>query len=237
MVVIGNEILSGKIVDSNSAFLAKELRSLGVSLERILVIPDDVEVIADTVSECASGFDLVFTSGGVGPTHDDITVEGIAHGFGCSVIHHPELRAILEKHLGEDLTAAQLKMTAVPEGSELITDDDLSFPTVLYRNVYILPGIPEIFEAKVSGLRERFRDQPYHLRQVLVRNSEAELAVFLNATLEAFPDLVLGSYPKLGNPDYSVRVTLESLDEDYVDAALADLVGRLPVDSVVSVER
>jgi len=236
LVVIGNEILSGKVTDTNTPFLARELRCLGVSLERVVVIPDDVEQIAADVAAFSRRYDVVFTSGGVGPTHDDITMDGVAAAFGRPLVEHGELRRAIESFVGNRVNAAHLKMAQIPEGAELIVDDKLAFPTVLVENVYILPGIPELFQAKVISLRDRFRTRPYYLRQVLVRDNETLIAEFLNATLTAFPELLLGSYPKLSDPEYRVRLTLESKDEAYVERALADLVGRLPSGCVFRVE-
>jgi FAD synthetase len=237
MVVIGNEILSGKIVDSNSGFLARELRGVGVSLERIMVIPDETSTIADTVRSCSERFDLVFTSGGVGPTHDDLTISGVAAAFSVAVVEHPQLRAVIDRVGGDRPGAAMLKMAEVPAGAELVGAKEDVFPTVRIGNVYVLPGIPEIFEAKVRALLERFRSAPFHIRQVFISVYETAIAEYLDATLAAFPDLLLGSYPKLSHPDYQVRVTLESKDEAYLDAALDDLVGRMPAGYVLKIER
>lgn len=234
-VVIGNEILSGKVVDANTPYLAKELRTLGVALERVSVIPDDIETIASTVRSHAERFDVVFTSGGVGPTHDDITMDGIALAFDVEVVVHPVLRKAIEDYVREP-NESHLKMAAVPDGSELVAGEHKAFPTVLMRNVYILPGIPEIFRAKVDALRDRLRTRPYHLRQVLVAENETAIANFLNATMDAFPELLLGSYPKLSHPEYKVRLTLESKDEQYVVAALDDLIDRMPKGYIVKIE-
>ncbi len=145
IVVIGNEILSGKTVDSNSAFLARELRQLGVTLKRITVIPDELDVIAETVRDFHSKCDIVFTSGGVGPTHDDITIAGVACALGRRVIVHPVLESKIREYLRDrPVNAAHLKMAEVPEGAELLMDDKLRFPTIKVENIYILPGIPEI---------------------------------------------------------------------------------------------
>jgi FAD synthetase len=236
LVVIGNEILSGKVTDTNTPFLARQMRDLGVSLERVVVIPDDVVQIAAVVREFSRRFDVVFTSGGVGPTHDDITMEGVAAAFGRPLVEHADLRAAIEKYVGNRVNAAHLKMAQIPEGSELLIDDKLAFPTVVVENVYILPGIPELFEAKIVSLRDRFRTRPYFLRQVLVRDNETLIAEFLNATLALFPELMLGSYPKLSDPNYRVRLTLESKDESYLERALEDLVRRLPAGCVFRVE-
>lgn len=237
MVVIGNEILSGKVVDSNSPYLARELRTAGVELERILVIPDEIDVIAETVRSCSRKYDLVFTSGGVGPTHDDMTIAGVAKAFLAKVVIDPQLRAVIEEVGQGEPSASFLKMAEVPEGAQLVVGGGRHFPTVVIDNVYILPGIPEIFEAKVAALREHFRTEPFYLRQVLVSADETAIADYLNATLDAFPDLLLGSYPKLANPQYRVRLTLESKDESYLDRALEDLVGRMPANYIVKIER
>jgi FAD synthetase len=236
LIVIGNEILSGKVTDTNTPFLAREMRCLGVSLERVVVIPDNLEQIATEVSGFSQRYDVVFTSGGVGPTHDDITMDGVAAAFGRPLVEHPDLREAIEQFVGSRMNAAHLKMAQLPEGAELIVDDKLAFPTVLVENVYVLPGIPELFQAKIVSLRDRFRTRPFYLRQILVRDNETRIAEFLNATLVAFPELLLGSYPKLSDPEYRVRLTLESKDEAYVERALADLVGRLPAGCVFRVE-
>jgi len=163
-------------------------------------------------------------------------MEGVAAAFGLRLVEHGELRRAIESFVGSRVNSAHLKMAQIPEGAELIVDDKLAFPTVLVRNVYILPGIPELFQAKILSLRERFSVRPYFLRQVLVRDNETRIAEFLNATLMAFPELLLGSYPKLSDPNYRVRLTLESKDESYLERALADLVARLPAGCVFRVE-
>src|SRR6059058_4492948 len=119
IVLIGNEILSGKVVDANAAYLCRELRQLGVDVRRITVIPDEIQLIAATVSEFSRSFDVVFTSGGVGPTHDDVTVEGVARAFGSPVVRHPTLVALLRDFYKDDLNEARLKMAEVPDGAEL----------------------------------------------------------------------------------------------------------------------
>ena len=234
IILVGNEILSGKVVDANAAHLCRELRELGVDVRRISVIPDEVALIAEEVRAFSAQFDIVFTSGGVGPTHDDVTIEGVARAMGVAVVRHPTLVALLERYYGGAPTEASLRMAAVPEGAELI-GQSLRFPTVLMRNVYVLPGVPEIFRQKFEALRERFRDEPIHLKCVFVRIGEGALAAHLNGLLEEFPALMLGSYPEFSNPEYRVKVTLESRDESYLDAALERLLAGLPVDAVVKV--
>jgi molybdenum cofactor synthesis domain-containing protein len=235
IILIGNEILSGKIQDENAVYLCRELRALGVDVRRITVIPDEVLLIAEEVAVFTKSFDLVFTSGGVGPTHDDVTIEGVARAMGVPVVRHPELVALLERHYRGRVTPAALRMAEIPEGAELLTDGSVRFPTIRMRNVYILPGVPEIFRQKFDALRERFRDQPIHLKNVFVRIGEGTLADYLNRLLESFPLLQLGSYPEFSNPEYQVKVTLESRDRAYLEQALGELLAQLPPDAVVKV--
>jgi molybdenum cofactor synthesis domain-containing protein len=235
IILIGNEILSGKIRDENAAYLCRELRALGVDVRRIAVIPDEVGLIADEVAGFSKAFDLVFTSGGVGPTHDDVTIEGVARAMTVPVVRHPDLVALLERYYRGNVTEAALRMAEIPEGAELVTGGTLRFPTILMRNVYVLPGVPEIFRQKFDALRERFRDQPIHLKNVFVRIGEGLLAEYLNGLLHSFPLLQLGSYPEFSNPEYQVKVTLESRDRGYLDQALGDFLARLPADAVVKV--
>ena len=235
-VMIGNEILSGKVTDTNSPFLAGELRGLGVALKRVAVIPDELDVIGHEVRTCHDTYDVVFTSGGVGPTHDDITMEGIARGLGRKVILHPDIESKLRGFYGDKINRARLKMAEVPEGAELIADVNLNFPTIKVENIYILPGIPEIFRQKFLSLKPRFETTPYCLKVVYTGVGEGTIAEFLDDTLREFPDLMLGSYPKIGDPDYMVKVTLESKDAAYVERALRHLLRVLPAGSVVRTE-
>jgi FAD synthetase len=237
IILIGNEILSGKTRDENAAYLCRELRALGVDVRRIAVIPDEVGLIADEVATFTKAFDLVFTSGGVGPTHDDVTMEGVARAMAVPVVRHPELVALLERYYRGTVTEAALRMAETPEGAELVTGGTLRFPTILMRNVYVLPGVPEIFRQKFDALKERFRDAPFHLCCVYVSMGEGTLADHLNALLAGHPELLLGSYPEFSNPEYKVKVTLESKDRGYLDDAVTDLLGRLPQDAVVRIDR
>jgi FAD synthetase len=236
IIVIGNEILSGKVTDTNSPFLARELRGLGVTVRRILTIPDELDQIAEAAAEFHGAYDHVFTSGGVGPTHDDVTIEGVARGLGRRVVRHPAIEGRIREYYKDKTNEARLKMAEVPEGTELIVDGRLGFPTLKCENVYILPGIPEILEQKFHAIRDRFAASPYFLRVVYTSEGEGSIAEHLNTTLAAFPELLLGSYPKIGDPDYAVKLTLESKDRDYVERALAHLLALLPAESVVRTE-
>jgi FAD synthetase len=232
IVIIGNEILSGKVQDVNAAYLLRELRVLGVDVKKVSVIPDEIDVIAMEVVTFSRQFDVVFTSGGVGPTHDDVTIEGIAKAFGRRVIRHPELEHLLRSRYGGDLNEARLKLTEVPEGAVLVREDGLWLPAVTVENVFIFPGIPDLLRQKFESIKERFREQPYFLRRVYVKEGEGNIAAYLHDLLREFPDLLLGSYPDIHNASYKVMLTLESKDERYVHSALERLLTLLPPDSV-----
>jgi molybdenum cofactor synthesis domain-containing protein len=235
IILIGNEILSGKVADANAAYLCRELRALGVETRRISVIPDEVELIADEVARFSRDYDIVFTSGGVGPTHDDVTIQGVARAMAVKVVRHPRLVAVLEGYYGDRLSDTHLRMAETPDGAELVGGEPLRFPTIVMRNVYVLPGVPEIFRQKFDAIRERFRDEPIHLKNVFVRIGEGTLAGHLNALLADFPALLLGSYPEFSNPEYKVKVTLESRDPGYLESALREFLRRLPEGALVRV--
>jgi len=236
LLVIGNEILSGKVVDTNSPYLARELRELGVDLDRILTIPDDVDVIAREVRAMSEAYDFVFTSGGIGPTHDDLTMDGVAAAFGREIELNASMCERMERAQGEAPNESQRKMALIPAGAVLLDAGDLWFPVVVVENVYIFPGIPQLLRKKFESIRERFRGVPFHLRRVYVKRHESEIAHSLNDLLGEFGALMLGSYPRIGEEHYDVLLTLESRDSDYLDRALASLLERLPDDAIHQVE-
>ena len=236
VLIIGNEVLSGKVQDANSPFFARALRDLGVDLRRITVVPDEVEVIAAEVRAFARAYDLVFTSGGVGPTHDDVTIEAVAHAFGRAVVREPTLERVLREFYRARITEAHLKMAEMPEGGELVGADSLVFPVIAFRNIYIFPGIPEILRQKFLAVQERFRDAPFQLQQVYVDMDEGDLADALHAVLREFPALQIGSYPEMNAPGYKVKVTIEAKDRAPVDGAVARLRALLPARAIVRIE-
>lgn len=236
IVIIGNEVLSGKTQDTNSYFFCTELRRLGVEVRKISTIQDDIPIIGQEVAAFSKQFDYVFTSGGVGPTHDDVTIEGIARGFGLKVVRHPDIERRMRQRFGADLNEARLRMANVPEGAALLPPDAAFAPIVNVYNVYIFPGIPKILEERFHSIKERFRDSPYFLKNVYVKYGEGVIAAVLNDLLAKFPQLMLGSYPVLDVPEYKVKVTLESKDRAYLDRALQAFLAALPADAVQRVE-
>jgi molybdenum cofactor synthesis domain-containing protein len=227
IVIIGNEILSGKFADENAAFLIGELRALGVELGRISVIPDDEADIAETVTRHAARFDMVFTSGGVGPTHDDVTIAGIARGFGVGVVRHPVLMDLLRAYYGDRLTESHLRLAEVPEGTEMVYGTDPVWPVVMFRNVYILPGVPSLVRRKFLQVRERFASRPFRTGRVYLMADEAANADELTRVVATHQGVSFGSYPRVDEPDFRVLLTVESQDEAAARAACAALVAAL----------
>ncbi|TMA55420.1 MAG: competence/damage-inducible protein A, partial [Deltaproteobacteria bacterium] len=193
---------------------------------------DEIDIIGREVAEFSKRFDYVFTSGGVGPTHDDVTIEGVAHGFGIKVVRHPDIERRMRQRFGDQVNDARLRMANVPEGATLLATDAPFAAIVKIHNVYIFPGIPKILEERFHEIKEIFRDAPYYLKNVYVRYGEGVIATILNDLLVKFPELMLGSYPVLDLPDYKVKVTLESKDSKYLDQALQAFVAALPADAV-----
>jgi molybdenum cofactor synthesis domain-containing protein len=236
LLVIGNEILSGKVRDTNSAFLAVELRKLGVDLERILTIPDEIDLIARETKDMSERFDYVFTSGGIGPTHDDMTMDGIALAFDRQLEMNQSMVDRMARYSEKPLNDAMKKMAIIPTGSEILDVGGLWFPVVVVENVHIFPGIPELFEKKFHSIADRFRGVPFQLKKIYVRPAESDIAETLNALLREFPELMLGSYPRINEEHYRVMLTLESRDEAYVESATETLVKNLPDDAVYKIE-
>jgi molybdenum cofactor synthesis domain-containing protein len=244
ILVIGDEILSGKTRDQNAHLLISELRELGVSLRRIVVIPDDIEVVAAATRELAASHDVVFTSGGIGPTHDDVTIQGIARAFDLAIVRHPELEGIIRHYFKDQVDESHLRMADVPDGTVLIRTGNLSWPVPACRNVYILPGVPEHFRVKFLAIRERFRAAPFHLRIIYISSDEFDIATNLTMVAATHLDVAIGSYPyvgpnvgpNVGVDEYKVKLTLESKDESALELALRDLLSRLDPASIVRTE-
>ncbi len=227
IVIIGDEILTGKFADENAAFLIGELRALGVDLRRITMIPDVIEDIAATVTDFAGRFDHVFTSGGVGPTHDDMTMAGIAHGFGTRVVRQPVLEDKVRAYWGDKVTDANLRLADVPDGAELVYGKDQVWPVVAYRNVYILPGVPTLFRRKFVDIRDRFRAEPLTVARLYLDAEEGQIAADLDAVVAAFPSVRIGSYPRFSEKDFKVLITFEGQRAADVAGAQRMLAERI----------
>jgi molybdopterin-biosynthesis enzyme MoeA-like protein len=181
-----------------------------------IVIPDEPDVIQETIQAYRTRFTYIFTSGGLGPTHDDVTVEGVALALGVEVVRHPFLEKKLREFFGNRLEEASLKMAEVPEGSVLHFYDRLSFPVLAVENIYLLPGIPELFREKFEAIKENFRTRPYYTEEILCNQRESEIADLLSEALDRFPSIKIGSYPQWREGEWRVKVVVESKEKKSV---------------------
>jgi molybdenum cofactor synthesis domain-containing protein len=228
-LLIGNELLSGKIHEGNLVELARTLRAGGVRLCRVVMVPDEMVVIAREVRALSDAHDVVFTSGGVGPTHDDITLEAVAEAFGVRAVVHPEFEALLRNVYGARMTPGHLRMALVPEGAELVRHEETRWPTVLMRNVWVLPGVPEAFRMKLAVVRDRVRGpKPFLTREVLTNMDEPDLKPLLDRVVASHPEVDVGSYPKWFDSRYKTKITFDTTDADKLEAAVGEFLSLLP---------
>lgn len=221
LLVIGNEILSGKVADLNIHFLAGELFDLGWELKEVSVVGDVQDHIVETLRRFHASYDHVFTSGGVGPTHDDITLESVALALERKIVNSPMLEKILKKHYKTDhLTPAQQRLAWICEGSTLHYGPDSLYPQLVVDRVYPLPGIPELFRKKFLELKTLWPavDRPGRRCFEFIA-VETELAAALGAIAEEYPAVSLGSYPKELAEVWHLELVLESRDHEALDAA------------------
>jgi FAD synthetase len=236
IVIIGNEILSGMTTDYNSQFMARELNSYGVKVCRTAIIPDEVAEIKKTVWQFSNEFTHVFTSGGIGPTHDDVTIEAISAAFQVKTVVHPYLKCLLRERFGDNLTSEKLKMAQIPEGAKLITDQCLKFPLIKFRNVFILPGVPKLLRDKFAVSIKSFRSHALFVKKIHVARCESEIATFLNNIVRDHREVRIGSYPSGKNGCSSVLITLEACRKHQVQKALEHLMLGLPDKSITQIE-
>jgi molybdenum cofactor synthesis domain-containing protein len=230
-LIIGNELLSGKIEEKNLAVLAQSLRKLGILLRRVVMVLDDVEEIAREVKELSAAHDFLFTSGGVGPTHDDVTIEAVAKAFGVRVVSSESMEEMLRSHYRERTTEGHLRMALIPEGAALETTAEISWPTVRIQNTWVMPGIPEVFRMKIPVVIEKLGvtgDQAFVSRAVYTRMDEGDLKPLLDGVVAGHPDVDVGSYPKWLDAAYKTKVTFDGRDEARVLAARDAFVAMLP---------
>lgn len=229
VIVIGEEILSGKFADENGPWLIGRLRSLGCDLRRLVVVGDEPDAIAEEVRRCAGAHDHVLTTGGVGPTHDDRTFEGIGLGFGAPLVEHPELAALLDAY---DLprTETNLRMVRVPSGAVLERGRG-GFPTVRVRNVWIFPGVPVLMRARFEELAHAFAGEPVRTERIEVERREVEVAAAVQDVAAAFPTVSIGSYPRYDDAgrEHRLVITLEARDPSALAQAAARLASDLGV--------
>ena len=236
-LIIGNELLTGKVAEGNLIVLARLLRTLGIQLRRVVMILDDVETIAREVKSLSEAFDVVFTSGGIGPTHDDVTIEGVARAFGVRVVHAPEIERLIVSHYRDGCTTNHLLLARVPEGARLVSTPRSPWPTVVMRNVWVLPGVPEVFRMKMLHVESVLGvDTPYVSFAVFTTLEESELKPLLDDVVAAHREVDIGSYPKWSDPEYKTKLTFDGLDAAKARAARDAFAAGLPEATLVRIE-
>ena len=239
LVVVGSEVLSAKVEDENSPWLARLLRARGVALRAIAVVPDDLDAVAEAVDRERRRAGWLFTSGGIGPTHDDLTLAAVARALGRPLVRLPPLEATIRAihgrhHPGEPFPEMALRMADVPEGTHLAGDP--GYPTLLCENVIMLPGVPRFFRYQVERVAELLAGSPFRLATLFLGVREELVAAPLDAVARAHPRVEIGSYPQFDGGDHLVRVTVEARDLAAVQAALRALRSALPVGAILREE-
>ena len=227
IVIIGNEILSGRTADRNMPFLASRLNELGIQVREARVVPDLEAEIVRAVNECRARHDYVFTTGGIGPTHDDITGDAIAKAFGVGIDYHPQAMAILRAHYagsGAELNEARMRMARIPFGAELVENPVSKAPGYHLGNVFVLAGVPAIMQAMFESLKhELVGGQPVRSLSIAVYLAEGAIAKGLGELAARYPDVDLGSYPFYRQGRFGTSIVGRSTDEGRLQAAAAEL--------------
>ena len=228
MIVIGNEILSGRTQDKNLAYIATRLNELGVQLKEARVVSDDQDAIVAAVNETRARFDYVFTSGGIGPTHDDITADAIAAAFRVGIDRNPEAVAILEAHYEPGmLNEARMRMTRIPFGASLVDNPVSKAPGFRLENVYVFAGVPSIMQAMFEGIRhELVGGTPTRSVTIASFLPEGILAEPLGTLQQRYPDIEIGSYPFYRTSRFGTSIVLRGTDEAALTGA-ADGLRRI----------
>ncbi len=227
VLVIGNEILSGRTQDANLSFLGRRLNEIGIRLTEARVIPDIEPVIVETLNEVRARFDYVFTTGGIGPTHDDITAGCVAKAFGHPLTLNPEARARLEAHYPPgQLNEARLRMAHTPEGARLIDNPVSTAPGFQVENVFVMAGIPAIMQAMFEGIVHRLvGGKPLLSRSLTIAIGEGNIAQDLGRLQDTYPDVEMGSYPFNRQGNIGTRLVLRATEPARLDAAARELDG------------
>lgn len=232
MIVIGDEILSGRTRDSNMHYLAGELTKVGIDLREVRMVSDDAPAIVAAVKALSAAYTHVFTSGGIGPTHDDITADCIAEAFGRSIDVRDDARALLAAHYartGGELNTARLRMARIPEGASLIENPVSVAPGFTVGNVHVMAGVPTVFQAMVASILPTLTGGKPLLSQTLrIQRGEGDIAGPLGELALRYPELSIGSYPYQMNGVFGANIVIRGQDGAQVDAAMAELSALFP---------
>ena len=228
LLIIGNEILSGRTQDTNLNAVAKKLGSVGIALKEARVVPDVESEIVPALNALRPRYTYVFTTGGIGPTHDDITVEAVAAAFGVKVIEHPQARVLLMAHYGDKINPARLRMARTPEGATLIANPISKAPGIKIDNVYVMAGVPDIMRAMLDGVVATLRHGPaLHSLTVSAFIAESLIAEELGAIAARYPQLDIGSYPWVKDGRFGTALVTRGTDEAAVRKASEEIAAAV----------
>ncbi|MEP4195188.1 MAG: molybdopterin-binding protein [Aliishimia sp.] len=232
MLVIGDEILSGRTRDANMHHLAAELTEIGITLAEVRIVSDDRDAIIKAAQALSTEYDSVFSSGGIGPTHDDITADCMAAAFGASIDVRDDARALLQAHydkMGFEINEARLRMARIPEGATLIDNPVSIAPGFTIGNVHVMAGVPAVFKAMVATVLPTLTGGAPLLSQSLrIFRGEGDIAGPLGALAQAYPDLSIGSYPFQRDGVFGAQIVIRGVDQSEVEAAMAKLKVEFP---------
>ncbi|HYR56461.1 MAG TPA: molybdopterin-binding protein [Myxococcaceae bacterium] len=236
-VIIGNEVLTAKIQDLNGPLLARRLRDRGIALRSISVVPDEIDAIVGAVTHARAIASHVFTSGGIGPTHDDVTVRAVALALGRPVVRLRSLEEMVRAHYGQALTPEALRLAEAPEGTELLWREGIWYPILNCEGVYLLPGVPQLFKRQLEAVLARMEGIPVRLRSLYLSLEEPAIAHVLDRIALEHPRVTIGSYPEFDRSvGYRVKVTVENAQSALVDEVVARLERELPQGSILRMD-
>lgn len=243
IIVIGDEILKGQVQDSNSHFIISRLYNIGVRVMKVSVVGDDIDEISDEVRKFSHLYTFVITSGGIGPTHDDVTFEGVAKAFEENVYPHPELVKICSDfYKTTDLSSPVMKLASVPKSAKLkygfdpIQNQRSKFPNISVKNVYIFPGVPPLLEKSFAMLCEDLfggSGSKFFKSDLFLNQNEVSIAENLSTAVKEFPSVAFGSYPQFDNRSYCLKLTVEANSPELLSKAVDRLKELLPQDCLV----
>ena len=234
MLVIGDEILSGRTRDANMHHLAGELTGRGIALREVRIVPDSHGAIVNALNDLRGAYDHVFTSGGIGPTHDDITADAVAAAFAVPIDVREDARKLLQDHYartGFEINEARLRMARIPEGACLIDNPVSAAPGFSIGNVHVMAGVPMIFEAMLASVLPALTGgEPLLSHSLRLLRAEGEIATPLRTLADGYPDLEFGSYPFIRDGALGCQIVIRGTDSARMDAAMMELVRLFPGD-------
>ena len=231
ILIIGDEVLSGRTVDTNSGWLAGRLGALGLPVGEIRVVPDVMAEIISAVNTLRARYKYLFTCGGIGPTHDDITADGVAAAFGVKLAIHPQARTVLAEHVGEaNLNESRLRMARIPDGGTLIDNPISRAPGIQIGNVYVMAGVPKIMQAMFDGVAPTLEGgTPILMRTIATSLKEGDFGTQLGELQQHWTDVSFGSYPRLidGTSKFTTQIVAKGMDTAQLDAAVQAVLAML----------